>query len=166
MSTSNDLNKTEDEPDVLANASADQPKQNSEGEDELKVEDGDLQQPRPNDTEEKLAENKDEEVDNESEEDESSSYGGSEESESSSSDDDDDEDSSWSCYDPAIFAELPKDIQHELLAELSEDKKQELLFNDTDDRHSDDSVPARLTISGGGTAMSCTYEGEYNEMDK
>ena len=69
MSTADDLNKTEDEPDVLeqlvanASVSADQPNQKSEGEDELKVEDGDLQQPRPNDTEEKLAENKDEEVD-------------------------------------------------------------------------------------------------------
>ena len=147
--------------------------------------------------------NNEEDDDEESEDEESSSSSSSSSSgneESSSSDDNEDEDSTYyEDYDPATFAELPEDIQQELLANLSENKKRKLFISiyegipdedkkkkellaqlpkevqeelladlPEDKKGTDTAVDAssRPTISGGGTAMSCMYDGEHDSSGK
>ena len=73
-------------------------------------------------------------------------------------------------YDPETFSELPEDMKQELLDDAARRAPGTARY--TADGYDYDSivdamvVPARPMRSGGGTAMSCTYEGEYNIMGK
>jgi len=74
-------------------------------------------------------------------------------------------------YDPETFAELPEEMKRELLDDAAR-RQQSGGGRYSADGYDYESivdaqvVPAQPMRSGGGTATSCTYEGEYNIMGK